>query len=260
MSSFTHQVSKGTRFNQIYIPKNKEGEFEVGDIVQVKLVSKKNKLYYSKNLQKLSPFKEKIIQEIFSEVSKFREVKQVFIFGSFLTKKIDYNDIDIILISDNEKIEEKVYDSLIERLNLKFHVVSFKGEGLEKQLRISPVLRSMFYYFVSNKPFSVSKEKEIDVNHIKYLIWFPEDLLKVELDSENFYESLRRLICAEYFLKDKDIAPDKIDEVIKDDIEDYLWERIKDNRKITADSIKKIRELMRKKLKVIKGLIKDEQK
>src|SRR3989344_3288307 len=132
MSSFTHQVSKGTRFNQIYIPKNKEGEFEVGDIVQVKLVSKKNKLYYSKNLQKLSPFKEKIIQEIFSEVSKFREVKQVFIFGSFLTKKIDYNDIDIILISDNEKIEEKVYDGLIERLNLKFHVVSFKGEGLEK--------------------------------------------------------------------------------------------------------------------------------
>src|SRR3989338_6963318 len=212
MSSFTHQVSKGSRFNQIYIPKNKEGEFEVGDIVQVKLVSKKNKLYYSKNLQKLSPFK--------------------------------------------EKIKEKVYDSLIERLNLKFHVVSFKGEGLEKQLRISPVLRSMFYYFVSNKPFSVSKEKEIDVNHIKYLIWFPEDLLKVELDSENFYESLRRLICAEYFLKYKDIAPDKIDEVIKDDIEDYLWERIKDNRKITADSIKKIRELMRKKLKVIKGLIK----
>src|SRR3989344_4421549 len=260
MSSFMHQVSKGTRFNQIYIPREHRGEFEVGDVVQVKLINKKNRLHYSPKLHKLSEFKEKIIQDIFSEASKFKDIEQVFIFGSFLTKKVDYNDIDIILISDKEKIEDKFYNTLTDKLNMKFHIVSFKGEGLEKQLRISTLLRSMFYYFISNKPFSVSKDKEIDVNHIKYLIWFPEDLLKVELDSENFYESLRRLICAEYFLKDKDIAPDKIDEVIKDDIEDYLWERIKDNRKITADSIKKIRELMRKKLKVIKGLIKDEQK
>ena len=42
---FIHKISKGSRFNQIYIPKE-ASNFEVGDIVKVILLGKKQELYY----------------------------------------------------------------------------------------------------------------------------------------------------------------------------------------------------------------------
>src|SRR3989338_9269341 len=54
IEQFEHKISQGSRFNQIYIPKEMEEIFEVGDIVQVRLLKKKEQLHYSKTLKKLS--------------------------------------------------------------------------------------------------------------------------------------------------------------------------------------------------------------
>ena len=62
-SKFIHNVSKGSRFNQIYIPKSVEKKFEVGDTVEVKLIKKK-KLIFTHNVT-LSAFKKKLIEEVF---------------------------------------------------------------------------------------------------------------------------------------------------------------------------------------------------
>ena len=67
--TFTHKVSRGSRYNQIYIPKNMADFFDVGDIVEIKLIEKKESLHYSKNLRelgKLGEFKEGIIKSSFS--------------------------------------------------------------------------------------------------------------------------------------------------------------------------------------------------
>lgn len=104
-SAFRHRVSKGSRFNQIYIPTGMAEIFEVGDLVKIRLIMKKERVYYSENLRKLgriSEFKENIIKQIFSLLEKFKEIKQAFVVGSFLTEKADYNDIDIM----SEEIEE----------------------------------------------------------------------------------------------------------------------------------------------------------
>ncbi len=259
-SKFIHKVSKGSRFNQIYIPKEYEQIFQKGDIVEIRLVEKKVNLYYSKNLKKLSEFKEKLIKDIFLEISKFKEVDQVFIFGSFLTKKADYNDIDIFVVSANEEIDKQVHVSLTEKLNMKFHVIALNEENLKHQLKISPVIRSMFYYFISNKQFLVPKDKEIEVNHIKSLLMFPEDLLNVELESESFYEALRRIICISQFLLNKEIAPDKIDEIIKKQIDNNLLERIKNNKKLRSKSMKELRKVIKIKLKEINSMLKNGKK
>ena len=37
---FEHKVSRGSKFNQIYIPTDKEKEFEPGDLVEVRLLKK----------------------------------------------------------------------------------------------------------------------------------------------------------------------------------------------------------------------------
>ncbi|MBI4154761.1 hypothetical protein HY498_01605, partial [Candidatus Woesearchaeota archaeon] len=102
---FTHKISKGGRFNQIYIPREVEQNFEVGDLVEVRLLKKKTQFYYSKTLPKLSEFKEKLIKDVFSIIEQFKEINQVFLIGSFLTQKIDYHDIDIIIINKKEDLE-----------------------------------------------------------------------------------------------------------------------------------------------------------
>jgi hypothetical protein len=74
--------------------------FEVGDKVEVRLISKQNNLYYSKNLTKLSEFKENLVKDIFLILSDFKQIQQPFIIGSFLTENIEFNDIDILIITD----------------------------------------------------------------------------------------------------------------------------------------------------------------
>ena len=47
---FIHKISKGSRFNQIYVPlENKE--FEPGDLVEVRLLRKKINIHYPGNLE-----------------------------------------------------------------------------------------------------------------------------------------------------------------------------------------------------------------
>ena len=89
---FIHKVSKGSRFNQIYIPRGMESIFEAGDLVEVKLIKKKVELFYSRKIE-INEFKNKLIREIISFLSRFKDIKQIFMVGSFLTKKIDYNDL-----------------------------------------------------------------------------------------------------------------------------------------------------------------------
>ncbi len=64
---FIHRVSKGTRFNQIYIPLQMHNHFEAGDLVEVTLLEKKDSLYYSKHLNKLNEFKENLIKKIYNQ-------------------------------------------------------------------------------------------------------------------------------------------------------------------------------------------------
>ena len=225
--------------------------FQVGDIVEIKLIEKKTHLYYSKNLKKLSPFKEKLIRDIFTEIDKFKEVKQIFVFGSFLSKDVDYNDIDIMVLSDKE-IEDKIYQDLIKKFSLKFHVISVEGNNLEESLKISPMTRSMFYYFVSNRPLSVPKETRIEKNHILYLLMMPEDLLKFELDSKVFYSNIRKLITIERFLDCKDADPEEINDSLRKLIREPLLSLIKNNDSIEENSIKELRKIIKLKLESIK--------
>ena len=80
-AKFIHKISKGSRFNQIYIPKEMNSVFGIGDVVEIKLLSKKESFYYSKNLKKLTNYKENLVKEIFSSLASFSDIRQVFIVG-----------------------------------------------------------------------------------------------------------------------------------------------------------------------------------
>lgn len=250
---FEHKISKGSRFNQIYIPKEMESIFEVGDIVKVKLLKKKTEIYYSKNLLKLEEFKEKLIKEIFSHLSTYPNIKQIFIVGSFLIEKVDYNDIDLVIIANKkqEDLEKKIYNYFIKKFPLKIHIIVIQEDSFLYLLRICPLTRSMFYYYISNKNFDLPLNTTINKNHINFLLMMPEDLLKITANSRSFYDTIRRLITIKQFLENKDLNPIKINAKLKSLFGGFLYSQIKNNEPIDKEILKYLRSIIRINLEEI---------
>lgn len=221
--------------------------------MEVQLLKKDFKIYYSKNLKELTEFKEKLVKEIFGFLMNYKGVEQIFIFGSFLTKKIDYNDIDILILTQkNGNFEKTIYNDLINRFNLKFHLILFNGEKLKELLKICPLTRSMFYYYVSNRDFKVPEEKNINNKYIKFLLMMPEDLLKVDLDyGIEYYNALRKLYAIENFLIGKEITPDKIDIYIEEAIGKIKLDLLKRNDILEGSILKEIKNIIKNKLEEI---------
>ncbi len=257
---FIHKISKGSRFNQIYIPKEKEKEFEIGDLVEIRLLQKKNRLYYSKNLKRLSEFKERLISEVFRFLSGYREIEQVFVFGSFLTMREDYNDIDILIISDKDKIDDTIYEDLADKFNLKFHLIRLTADELEKQIRICPLIRGMIYSSVSNKEIKGLPNRDINNNHIRFLLMLPEDVINVDINSKMFYDSLRRTLVIKSFLKNIDISMKDVSDKIISLIGEHLYNKIRKNEIIKRQENNMIKGVIRDRLKIINNLLKNGQK
>lgn len=254
---FNKKVSKGSRFNQIYIPKEMENTVEVGDLVQIRLLKKYTELYY-KNQKKLSEFKEYLIKNIFSSLQKFGEVKTIFIVGSFLYETI-YNDVDIVIIVDRggENFEKNIENLLAKKLNQKFHVLLFSEKKLRTLVEKDPLTRAMFNSYISNKKIELNYKKTIDEKHIKFLLMMPEDLLELKMPSKIFYDNLRRLITIKQFLKNKELDREIILNQIEKEINIKLLNKIKNNKEINNKEINSLRKVIKEKIKSIRGGIKN---
>jgi len=254
---FEKKVSKGSRFNQIYIPKKMGNLVEVGDLVQIKVLEKHRKLYY-KNQKKLPDFKEYLIKKVFSDLQRISEIKTIFVVGSFLYETI-YNDIDIIIITDKEKkVSEKNIESLlIKTFNQKFHVLLFNDEKLRILMEKDPLVRVMFNNYISNKKIYFDYKKKIDEKHILFLLMMPEDLLELTLPSKVFYDNLRRLTAIEEFLRNKDLEREYLLNKIREEIGIKLFDKIKNNEEINDREISILREFIKKKIKDIKKIMKN---
>lgn len=249
---FRHKVSKGSKFNQIYIPREAEADFEVGDLVEVKLIEKKKGLYYSKNLPKLNKFKELLVREVFSFLDSFVGVEQVFVVGSFLTSN-DWDDFDLIVVGSGLK-DEEITKQLKEKFGFKFHVIVVDMKRLNFLSKMCPLTKSMFYYYVSDKEHNISKERIIDVNHIEYLLMMPEDLLDINVNGKVFYDIIKRLISIERFLNGKNIDPIEINK----DVVRLLGERnanyLGEQGIVDGLLLKELRSIIKDKLIEIRGM------
>src|SRR3989344_7711032 len=98
------KVSKGTKMDQIYIPKNRHG-LNDGEYVLIKAVQQKEeaKKPYFYNVRELEPLKLKVIDDVFLLVDRnISGYDNIIITGSFLDKGFNFNDLDIIIITDKE--------------------------------------------------------------------------------------------------------------------------------------------------------------
>ena len=259
---FKKNVSKGSRFNQVYIPKDMESLMEVGDEVEVRLVKKSTALHYSRNLKKLSEFKEGLIKGIFSSLNSIGSINYIFIAGSFLTEKVSYNDIDIVLITNKSinNFEEAIYSKLIERFNLKLHLIAIEESRFNNLIKICPLTKSMFSRFICSMEIKIPEEKYVDSRHIKFLLMMPHDLLEIKLGSRSFFDGIRRLITIENFLKNKALGIEGINDELRKSLTERIYNKIRNNEGIEDSSILSLRKIIKSKLSTIEGLLKNGQK
>jgi hypothetical protein len=216
------KISKGTKMDQIYIKKNREG-FEIGDYVLIKPVKEehqKKEDYFFYNVKKLEGLKIKIIEEVFNIVEKILNYDNILIAGSFLEKGYNFNDLDIIIIT-KEKIETNNTDSKLKKeiskkIGVNAHCITIDYASFIKGVSTDPLYRNIISKFVSKKRIVIKKERKI----------IPElldlNLLKSKDFAVNFdvltgrekYYLLKNMIAISLFLNNKDISKENIDRAI----------------------------------------------
>lgn len=262
---FNANVSRGSRFDQIYIPRTLKGRIEPGDLVEIKLLSKSISLCYSKGLKKLSEFKENLLLQAFKEIrlaarKKSQALESIFVIGSFLFEKVHYNDIDIVIATAKKMPEEdvkKLHEKLGEKFGQKFHIVNIPRERLESLLAYCPMTRVMLSAYVSdNTDRIVIKDKILDKNHIEFLLMMPEDLLTTTFSSKIFLDNLRRLVAIELFLNGKELSYSNIINNLKNLLGEDLYVRMRGNDLLFDDEVKNIRKILKAKINKIRKTIK----
>lgn len=252
---FKKNVSKGSRFNQIYVPRSMDGLIGAGDLVEVRLLKKCQELFLSNKKIKLSDFKKRLIKDVFIVLKKYNNIKSAFFVGSFLTKIVGYKDIDITLITDKKGsgvFLEKVKDELANKFNQNFHLISYTEKELRDLLAVCPLTIAMFTDFVSNKKASFREKTKLDKKHLLFLVMMPEDLLKIEMPSRVFFENLRRLTTIEKFLEKKSLDRQSIENDLRIRIKKELYSRLKSDGAINDEELKSLRDIIHNKIKNIK--------
>ncbi|MEK6935136.1 MAG: hypothetical protein AABW46_04620 [Nanoarchaeota archaeon] len=212
------RISKGTKMDQVYIPKNRPGlttgSYVIIKPIETKSQTKKLNLY---NVKQIEPIKMDIASKIIEAIDQFTN-QNIIISGSFLDKGFNFNDIDIIIINENKLDINQIQRIIEKELGIKTHIIQLDNKALINGLQTDPLYKMLLSKCIAKKRF-IYKTK----NKINYKI-LDLHLLKSKILIDNFdflsgnekYYLMRNLIAIALFLQNKEINKEKVDkEIIK---------------------------------------------
>jgi len=205
-------ISKGTRMDQIYLPKLRPPGFAVGETVEIVPTIKEKKKFFTYGVAQLEPIKNIINDEIFDY---FENVDNVLITGSFLEKGFEFSDIDILLI-DGPEVDSSWKDYFERKLGVNLHFLSLSRESLLKGLGQDPLFQMMVSRYISKK-----REIFRFNNKFNYKL-LDLHLLKSKALVDNFdfltgkekYNLVRNMIAIRLFLSRKKLSRQSVDKEI----------------------------------------------
>ena len=234
------KISKGSKMDQIYIPKNRSG-LSIGSYVVItpleteKVIEKP----YFYNIKYIEPIKLEIINKIMKIIDELADNENIIITGSFLDKGFNFNDIDIILVGEN-KLNIKNIERVIEnKIGIKIHFILLNNRALIGGLSTAPLYQMMLSKCISKKRFVYRVKHKIDYKILDL------HLLKSKMLIDNFdilngsekYYLLRNMIAISLYLQNNKINKELVDNEIEQNFK---------------GSIKEIRENMLDKNKFLK--------
>jgi len=223
------KVSKGSRMDQIYLPKERVPGFEIGTTVLIQPAIEKTQLRpYYYNVQYLEPIKTIVVEEI---LNYLEYMDNVIITGSFLEKGFEFEDIDIILITNNKIDSKRIENHFKESLGVKSHIIVMNFKTLLKGISTDPLFQMLVSKFVSKKRVIFKTRTTVNYKLLDL------HLLKSELLIINFYfltgrkkyKFVRNLFAIILFLDKKKINTESINKEISRCFGEDMVRNIKEN-------------------------------
>ena len=242
MVELISRISKGTRMDQIYIPKERMPGFALGTTVLIKpvLEKAKPKPYYYK-VSNLEPIKNVIIAEI---LDYFEQVENVIITGSFLEKGFDFKDVDVLLITDKKIENDKIKHHFEREFGIRLHMIVISSKSLLKGLVTDPLFQMMLSKFVSKERVVFRIKNEINYKLLDLHLMES----KAMIDNFGFlpgnekYKLTRNLIAINLFLSNKKISIETVETEIHNYFGKGIAKNIKENL-LNKEFLHKYREL-----------------
>lgn len=205
------RVSRGTKMDQIYLPKNRSSALGIGEYVTIApALQKKQIAPYYYNAQKIEPIKAEIIQEILNNT----EAENIIIAGSFLEKGFNFDDIDIIVINGEGKAIEKYAETAF---GLKAHIINMKYDTLRAGLNTDPLFQMILGRFAAKERILLNinpiiNYKLLDMHLLKSKL-LPEQF--EHLNGKEKYKLTRNMIAIKLFLEGKTATIEKVNKEIE---------------------------------------------
>ncbi len=217
--------------DQIYIPKNRIG-FNIGSHVIIKQLEQEKPIEkpYFYNISSIEPIKLKLVDELFKIISDITSYYNIIVTGSFLDLGFNFEDIDILIISEKELDTANIEKNIESSLKIKNHIINFSKKTFDAALSTDPLWRMMLSKCISKyrlKPFS---KKRIDYKILDLHLLKSKPLIDNfdYLNGKEKYKLIRNLIAINLFLTSKKITKESINNEINN-IFGINVEKIKNN-------------------------------
>ncbi len=232
------KISRGSKMDQVYIPKLRAG-LETGSYVIIKPVSteqeqikQKTTKPYLYNIKSIEPIKLEIINKIFILIEKITSnVQNIIITGSFLEKGFKFNDLDILIITESN-INEKILARTIKiKLGIQAHIIKISNKELIKGLQTDPLYSLMLSKCVSLRRLIYNIKREINYKILDLHLLKSEPLMynfNITNGEEKYY-LIRNLIAINFFIENKKLTKELIDQEITAVFNLKSIDNIKDN-------------------------------
>ncbi|MFH1065122.1 MAG: hypothetical protein V1734_01300 [Nanoarchaeota archaeon] len=205
------RVSRGSKMDQVYLPKNRPSALGIGEYVTISpALQKKQITPYYYNAQNIEPIKAEIIQGILSNA----DAENIIIAGSFLEKGFNFDDIDIIAINGEGKAIENYVKAAF---GLKAHIINMKYDTLRTGLNTDPLFQMILSRFAAKERILLNIKPQINYKlldmHLLKSKLLPEQF--VHLNGKEKYKLARNMVAIKLFIGGKTATIEKVNKEIE---------------------------------------------
>ena len=215
MVMLTGTISKGSIMDQIYIPKMRAPGFERGAVVAITpLQSKAITEIYSYHVHHLEPIKKVIVDEIFSY---FQYVDNVLVAGSFLEKGFEFEDVDIVVLTEKRIDKDSIRTHFKEALGIEVHLICLPLRELLKGLGSDPLFQMLLSKFIAKKCLVVPKSRTIKHKLLDLRLLESKALIDGFdfLNGREKYKLIRNAVAIACFLDNRPLNASSVDNEIE---------------------------------------------
>lgn len=258
------KISKGSRMDQIYIPKERVPGFETGTAVLIepvleKVMQKPQPYHY--NSRHLEPIKIAVIEKIFEHFEGMAEVDNVLVAGSFLEEGFGFEDVDTIVLTEKRIDDAAVNAHFKATVGIDIHLICLPLKQLLKGIGSDPLFQMLISKFVAKKRLVMPKSRTINYRLLDLQLLESGALIDGFdfLNGREKYKMVRNAVAIACFLENKPLNASSVD----NEIELYFGEgsakKIRENS-IEAEFRSKYALFHKKLLKRIFEGVKNESK